>query len=112
MWTARLRYSGLGILLLILIGASLLAWPRLNHAVFATLAFSVGAFVVLFVVARDGFRQTTVENLMSRGIDPDDRNAPRYDPGLRREWTPMLSSAVSQRMTRKRIRSRAAPPAA
>jgi uncharacterized membrane protein YccC len=58
MRTTRLRYSGLGILLLVLIAGLLLAWLRLSHPVFATVAIAV-FFLVLFVVGWDGWRQTS-----------------------------------------------------
>jgi probable Rubsico expression protein CbbX len=112
MWTARLRYLGLGLLLLTLTGASLLAWPRLNHAVFAIAAISVAALVLLCVVSWEGLRQTSRSSLMSRGIDPDDSNPALYDPGLRREWAPILRTPVGLRMPRKQIRHRAVPAAA
>jgi probable Rubsico expression protein CbbX len=110
MWTARVRYSGLSILALI--GVSMLAWVRLNHAVFAILASAAAAMAALFVVARDGFRQTSPESLKSRGIDPDDRSLPMYDPGLRRDWQPLFPPAASRRMARQQIRRRAAAPPA
>jgi probable Rubsico expression protein CbbX len=114
MWTTRLRHSGLGILLLIIfIGALLVGWLRLNHGVFAVLAGSAAIVALLFVAARDGFRQTTPSNLVSRGIDPtDDNYSPVSDNNLRREWTPLFSSAVSQRMARKQIRREVYVPSA
>jgi SpoVK/Ycf46/Vps4 family AAA+-type ATPase len=42
---------------------------------------------------------------VSRGIDPSNDNySPVSDSNLRREWTPLFSSTVSERMARKQIR--------
>jgi probable Rubsico expression protein CbbX len=89
MGNARLRYSILGILLL---GAALsLAWLKLSHLWFAIIVGILLLCVVTVVVAWDGLRQTTPENLSSRGIVPDSVGGiTMIDPGLRREWVPML----------------------
>jgi probable Rubsico expression protein CbbX len=114
MWTARLRHFRLGILLLIIfIAAVLVGWLRLNHVMFAVIASSAVVLALLFVAARDGFRQTTPSNLVSRGIDPtDDNYSPVSDNNLRRDWTPLFSSTVSQRMARKQIRRQVYVPSA
>jgi probable Rubsico expression protein CbbX len=39
-----------------------------------------------------------VDQLAARGIYPDDRTLTVYDPGLRREFTPMIPEALSRRM--------------
>jgi probable Rubsico expression protein CbbX len=111
MWTARLRYSGLGLLGLVVGAGTLLAWLRLSHGLFAVIACSLAIVAGLFAVARDGFRQTTPAALVSRGIDPtDDNYSPVSDSNLRRDWTPLLSATVSQRMARKKIRRVVAKP--
>ncbi len=111
MWTARLRYSGLGLLGLAAVGGTLLAWLRLNHAMLAVIGAAFAVFVLLYVVARDGFRQTTPAALVSRGIDPtSDHYSPVSDSNLRRDWTPLLSGAVSQRMARTQVRRVVARP--
>ena len=68
MWSTRLRYSALGILLLGVIAALLLAW-RVSHVLFTTVAITVGFIVLcaaLVMLTRDGWRQTSQENLSSR----------------------------------------------
>ena len=108
MWTTRLRYSGLGVLALALAGATALAWLQLNHAVFATLAGTVFFFGVLTVVARETWRQTSPANLESRGIYADERDLPVYDPGLRRNYQPMLpfGIGIGRQTSAPRVRSR------
>jgi probable Rubsico expression protein CbbX len=111
MWTARLRYSGLGLLGLVVVGGTLLAWLRLNHALLAVGGAALAIVAGLFVVARDGFRQTTPAALVSRGIDPtSDNYAPVSDSNLRREWTPLFSGTVSRRMARQQVRRVVAKP--
>jgi probable Rubsico expression protein CbbX len=107
-----MRYSGLGILLLVLIGGLLLAWLRLSHPVFATLAASAVFFLVLFATAWDGWRQTTPANLESRGMYPDDRGLTVMDPGLRREYAPMLPFGIGRQTSAPRRRRRGATTAA
>jgi hypothetical protein len=112
MRTATLRYSGLGILLLVLIGALLLAWLRLSHAVFATIAVAVFFVLVLLVVGWDGWRQTSPASLESRGMFPDDRSLQVFDPGLSRDYSPMLPFALGRRTSSARVRRTVAPSAA
>jgi probable Rubsico expression protein CbbX len=107
MRTARLRYSALGILLL---GAALtLAWLQLSHLWFAIIAGIVLLMAVTLVVAWDGWRQTSPENLGSRGIFPESVSSiTMIDPGLRREWAPILPA---RRSSYKPARHPSAPPA-
>jgi uncharacterized membrane protein YhaH (DUF805 family) len=70
MWAARLRYSGLGILLLGVTVALLMAW-RLSHVLFAIVVGFVVLVVTVLLAARDGWRQTSPESLTSRGFRPD-----------------------------------------
>ena len=109
MRTVRLRYAGLGLLILILIGALTLGWLQLNHAVFATLAGAAFFFFVMYMVGRDGWRQTTPANLESRGIYADDSSIPVSDPGLHREYMPMLPFALGRRTSTPPARRQAAP---
>jgi probable Rubsico expression protein CbbX len=106
MWTARTRYSVLGILLL---GAALsLAWLQLSHLWFAIVAGIVFLAAVTLVVAWDGWRQTSPENLSSRGIYPESAGGiTMIDPGLRREWAPILPA---RRTSGKRSWHPSAPP--
>jgi probable Rubsico expression protein CbbX len=112
MRTVKQRYAGLGMLLLVLIGALTLGWLQLNHLEFVTLVAAAFFFWVLFMVGRDGWRQTTPANLESRGIYADDSSIPISDPGLRREYGPMLPFALGRRTSTPPARRQAAPRAA
>jgi probable Rubsico expression protein CbbX len=106
------RYSRLGLLLLGAIGALLLAWLRLNHAVFVIIVSAAVCIGFLLVVAWDGWRQTTEATLAARGVLPDDRGLVVMDPGLRRDYQPVLVPAFARRgVSTTRKRPRAAPPA-
>ena len=101
MWTTRLRYSGLGLLLAGAVAGLLVAW-RVNHVLFGSIVGSI-AFIALSVallaVARDGWRQTSPDSLTSRGFVPGSvRGVTVMDPGLRRDYTPMIPAAVSRRI--------------
>src|SRR3984885_7452229 len=114
MWSTRLRYPALGILLLGVIAALLLTW-RLSHVFFVSFASAVG-FVVLSVaivaLARDGWRQTSPENLGSRGFRPGTVSGMGVmAPGLRRDYSPILPAAVTRRRTGTRAPRRAVPSA-
>jgi probable Rubsico expression protein CbbX len=115
--TIRMRHPGLTLVPVFLAGALVLGWWRLSTPVFTVLAISVVTLSALAVGCWDAFHQTQPDVLASRGIYPDDHTLPVYDPGLRRDWTPMLSASVSQRMTRghtrpgKAIRKATRPPA-
>jgi probable Rubsico expression protein CbbX len=109
MMTRRTYYSGLGVLLLIV--ALTLAWLLLNLVVFTTIAASIFFFAVMYFVGRDGWRQTSPANLESRGIYADDSSVPITDPGLRRDYAPMLPFSLGPRTSIPRAKRRAAPPA-
>ena len=101
MWTTRLRYSGLGILLVGVVVALLVAW-RVNHVLFGSIAGSI-AFIALslalLAVARDGWHQTSPDSLSSRGFRPGSvRGMTVMDPGLRRDYSPMIPASVSRRI--------------
>ena len=114
MWTTRLRYSGLGLLLAGAVAGLLVAW-RVNHVLFGSIVGSI-AFIALSVallaVARDGWRQTSPDSLTSRGFVPGSvRGVTVMDPGLRRDYTPMIPAAVSRRIAgNPRPRHRPAVP--
>jgi probable Rubsico expression protein CbbX len=96
MRTARLRYSGVGILLLGIAVALLLAW-RSSHMLFAMLAGSIVFALTVFLLIRDGWRQTSPDVLASHGFRPDqDPNV--MDPGLRREYAAIIPAAVSRQI--------------
>ena len=110
MRTARLRYSGFGILLLGITGALLIAW-RSSHTLFAIVVGSIVLFLPMLLLARDGWRQTSPESLTSRGFRPDqDLNV--MDPGLRREYAAIIPAAVSRRISGNPTRRSAARSAA
>jgi probable Rubsico expression protein CbbX len=112
MRTATLRYSGLGILLLVLAGALLLAWLQLSHGAFVAITLSVFVFGALALVGWDGWRQTNPASLESRGMYADDRSLQVTDPGLHRDYSPMLPFALGRRTSSPRPRRTAGPPAA
>ncbi len=100
MWAARLRYSGLGVLLLGVTVALLMAWLRVSHVLFAVAAGFFVFGVTVLLVAWDGWRQTSPESLTSRGITPDSAGSfPVMDPGLRREIVPIIPGAATRRMS-------------
>src|ERR1700761_6495475 len=102
MWTTRLRYSGLGLLLAGSVVGLLVAW-RVNHVLFGTIVGSIAFIalsVALLMVARDGWRQTSPDNLSSRGFVPESvKGVTVMDPGLRREYAPIIPAAVSRRIS-------------
>ena len=111
MWTSRLLYSGLSLLLVGIAGSLLLSW-ELGIAVFAGTAIGVAFLGVVVAIAWDVCRQTTTSSLAARGIYPDDGNLPVLDPGLRRDWGPMVASPARLRKPTAPVRHRAAPPTA
>ncbi len=112
MWAARLRHSGLGILLLGVTVALLLAW-RSSHVLFAIFVGFILLVLTVLLVARDGWRQTSPESLTSRGIRPDSvRGIDMMDPGLRRDMVPTIPVVVTRRMSGTRTRRPAARSAA
>ena len=112
MWTGRLRYFGFGFLLLALVGALLLTWLLFNTIVFGVVASTLALIVVMSGIAWDGLRQTTPENLAARGLNPDDDTLQIIEPGLRREFSAILPSAVRRGPTvsRGRVRVRSVTP--
>jgi probable Rubsico expression protein CbbX len=68
--------------------------------VFAVSVNSIAFWVAVFLIARDGWRQTTPRNLAARGITPDFAGSFSVrDPGLRREMTGLLPAAAVRRMS-------------
>jgi probable Rubsico expression protein CbbX len=110
MWTASLRYSGAGILLLGIAVALLMAW-RSSHMLFAIVVGSIVVILTILLLVRDGWRQTSPEVLTSRGFRPD-RDPTVMDPGLRREYAAIIPAAVSRRITGNPTQRPAARPAA
>jgi probable Rubsico expression protein CbbX len=109
MRTAILRYFGLGLLP---VGALVAAWLQLSHVMFVVVATLVIIFAIALVVLWDGLRQGSVENLAARGITPEtDEAFNELEPGLSREWVPMIPASVSLRMSGTLVRRPAAPSA-
>jgi probable Rubsico expression protein CbbX len=111
MWTGKMRYWGLSVLLLALIGASVLAWEQLTRPMFVVVVAGIFCFLGLLALIRDGWHQTSPENLEERGIFPDDSNLPVSDPGLRRDYSPMLPFSLSRQPSRTRAPRSGARPA-
>jgi probable Rubsico expression protein CbbX len=74
-----------------------MAW-RLSHVLFAIVVGFIVLVVTVLLVARDGWRQTSPESLISRGFRPD-QGLNVMDPGLRREFAPIIPAAVSRRIS-------------
>jgi probable Rubsico expression protein CbbX len=119
MRSSVLRYLVLVLVVLVVAAALVTAWLRLSHMWFGLI--TVMALILLMVLATlwDGMRQSSPASLAARGIYPDaDRGVSVMDPGLRRDWGPLVPSAVSRRMPfshgprASRAPRRAAPPAA
>ena len=108
MWTPRLRYTGFGLLLLVVAVGLLVAWLKISHVYFTLLVILLAGFVATCAFLWDGLRQTTTDELTSRGIYPESVRALTItEPGLRREWTPLISSRDRQRMSSTRVRGTA-----
>ncbi len=110
MRTGRLRYYGYGLLLVGLTGVLVLVWLMFNLQIFGLAAGTVVIGSLLFVVTWDVMRQSSPESLAARGINPDDGNLRVMDPGLRREFGPMLASGVRRGPTASRSRVRSVSP--
>jgi probable Rubsico expression protein CbbX len=112
------RYLVLGLILLVVAAALVTAWLRLSHMWFGLIMVIVLSFLLAIMALWDGMRQASPASLAARGIFPDaDRGGNVMDPGLRRDWGPLVPEAVSRRMSFSRAphgsRPRlAAPPAA
>jgi probable Rubsico expression protein CbbX len=110
MWATRLRYTTLVILLLGVTVGLLLAW-RASPVLFGIIVGFIALAVTTLYLVRDGWRQTSPESLAARGFRPDSGlNA--MDPGLRREFSPIIPAAVSRRISGNPTRRPAARPAA
>jgi probable Rubsico expression protein CbbX len=107
------HYSGLGLLLLGVMGALVTAWLRLNHTTFAVVVAIVACLSMLFAILWDGWRQSSPASLAARGVFLDSvRDVKVMDPGLRREWAPITPPAVGRRIPGNRARRQTAPLAA
>jgi probable Rubsico expression protein CbbX len=95
MWTVIRRFPALSVTALILVAGLLAAWLELPLLGFAAVLASVLFVVALGAMTWDGWHQTTPESLESRGIFPGDGYSPVSDPGLRRDYQPLLPFGLS-----------------
>ena len=80
-----LRYPALGVLLLGLTAALLVAW-RLSHVFFGIVGGVIVFLLALVWITWNAWRQTSPEGLISRGVMLDSvESFSAMDPGLRRE---------------------------
>ena len=112
MKTSRMRYSVLGMLVLAVAVGLAVAW-RVNHILFSIVLGLIALCATVLVVARDGWRQTSPQNLAARGFRPESvRGVSVTDPGLRREIIALVPAAVSRRISGDRIGRPADAPVA
>ncbi len=94
-----MRYSVYGILAAGVAVGLVLAW-RVNHVLFGIGLGFIGLCVTVLAVARDGWRQTSPQNLNARGFRPESlRGVGVTDPGLRREIATLVPATVSRRIS-------------
>ncbi len=110
MWATRLRYSGVGILLLGITVALSMAWQS-SHMLFAIVVGSIVAILTMLLLVRNAWRQTSPESLTSRGFRPG-QALNVMDPGLRREVVAIIPAAVSRQISGNPTRRPAARSAA
>jgi probable Rubsico expression protein CbbX len=112
MRTARLRYSGLGLLLLGVVAALLAGWLRLSHEVFSVTVGVAVFFVLTLLMTRSAWRQTSPDNLTARGFSPGSAwDSNLMDPGLRRDMVPVVPAFGRRGITPVYARRPAARPA-
>jgi probable Rubsico expression protein CbbX len=86
------------------------AWLRLSHLWFATCAVVVVTVLMGVVALWDGMRQTTTQNLHSRGITPESVGGGTIiDSGLRRDWTPVAGGGATRRSSYRTRRKPTTP---
>jgi probable Rubsico expression protein CbbX len=119
MWTVIRRFPVLSASSLILAAGLLAAWLELSHPWFAAVLGTVVFVAVLTAATWDSWRQTTPASLEARGMYADDSSLPIYEPGLRREYQPMLPFGIGRQTSAPRTPRRVAvaaprsrPPAA
>jgi len=108
MWSSKVRYSALSILVLSLIAALLASWLA-SPLIFGV---SVGCVVLgagVWMIWRDGWRQTSPQSLNSRGFRP---GVTVMDPGLRRDIVPLVPGPIYRRAgaARRRLSPSDRPP--
>jgi probable Rubsico expression protein CbbX len=109
-----MRKSALSIAVLGLVAALVMSW-RASPTLFAIIAGCVVICAGVWVIWRDGWRQTNPKSLNARGFRP---GVTVMDPGLRRDIVPLVPGRVYRRAgaVRRRVsgsdRPRPAVPAA
>jgi probable Rubsico expression protein CbbX len=99
MKSSRMRHSVLGMFVLAVAAGLAIAW-RVNHVLFSIVLGLIALCATVLVVARDGWRQTSPQNLTARGFRPESvRGVSVTDPGLRREIVALVPAAVSRRIS-------------
>jgi probable Rubsico expression protein CbbX len=93
MWSTKMRRSALGVLLLGLVAALLMSWLA-SPTLFAIIAGCVVISAGVWVIWRDGWRQTSPRSLNARGFRP---GVVVMDPGLRRDIVPLVPGPVYRR---------------
>src|SRR5258708_2079585 len=102
MWTVIRRFPVLSASSLILAAGLLAAWLELSHIVFAAVLGTVVFVAVLTAAIWASWRQTTPASLEARGMYADDSSLPIYEPGLRREYQPMLPFGIGRQTSAPR----------
>ena len=108
MWSTKIRKSALGILLLGVIAALVTSWLA-SPVLFAIIAGSLVLCAGVWVIWRDGWRQTNPQSLNSRGFRP---GVVVLDPGLRRDIVPLVPGPIYRRAgaARRRLSVSDRPP--
>ena len=88
-----MRKSALGIALLGVIAALVMAWLA-SPTLFAIIAGCVVISAGVWVIWRDGWRQTSPKSLNARGFRP---GVTVMDPGLRRDIVPLVPGPIYRR---------------
>ncbi len=107
-----MRHRGRALLVLGVAVGLVVAWLQLSHLWFAICAVVVVTVLMGVVALWDGMRQTTTQNLHSRGITPESVGGGTIiDPGLRRDWTPVVGGGATRRSAYRTRRPATAPAA-
>jgi probable Rubsico expression protein CbbX len=108
MWSTKIRKSALGILVLGVIAALVSSWLA-SPVLFAIIAGSLVLCVGVWMIWRDGWRQTSPRSLNSRGFRP---GVVVMDPGLRRDIVPLVPGPIYRRAgaARRRLSPSDRPP--
>ena len=96
----RIKLKSFHTAALLIVAAGLTAvWFSLSHLAFGLVFGIMLLGVPTFLAGRDIWRQSRPASLAARGITPESAAAfSAMDPGLRRDFNPMVPKAVHQRM--------------